>query len=129
MPDKSNQAEVGVIPSCKLTKKGDSLSGTIGRCGNFISKHSDDRIDLVLLAGTNDLANRNVSPEDLIKELDESITDLTAFSNLHEIFPCQLPPRFDNHIVNSKVSLYNELQKGRFLDTEEFITVVDSVPA
>ena len=41
-----------------------------------------NHIDLVLPAGTNDLANRNVSPEDLIKELDESITDFTAFSNV-----------------------------------------------
>ena len=44
-----------------ISAKGKSLSGH----RNFISKHSDDHIDLVLLAGTNDLANRNVSPEDL----------------------------------------------------------------
>ena len=47
--------------------KGDRLSGAITRCGNFLSKHTDEHIDLVLLAGTNDLASRNVSPDELIK--------------------------------------------------------------
>ena len=47
--------------------KGDRLSGTITHCGNFLSKNTDEHIDLVLLAGTNDLASRNVSPDELIK--------------------------------------------------------------
>ena len=66
---KPNKLKVGNIPSVKLTKKGDKLSGTIGRCGNFLSKHADEHIDLVLAAGTNDLASRHVSPEELIKNL------------------------------------------------------------
>ena len=66
---KPNKLKVGDIPSVKLTKNGDRLSGTIGRCRNFLSKHVDEHIDLVLLAGTNDLASRHVSPEDLIKNL------------------------------------------------------------
>ena len=34
---KQNKLKVGDIPSVKLTKKGDRLSGTIGRCRNFLS--------------------------------------------------------------------------------------------
>ena len=85
--------------------KGDRLSGTITRCRHFLSKHTGAHIDLVLLAGTNDLASRNVSRDELIKKLYESISELTAFQNLHQIFICQLPPRFDFHNVNSKVRL------------------------
>ena len=69
---KPNKLKVGDIPSVKLTKKGDRLSGTIGRCRNFLSKHADERIDLVLLAGTNDLTSRHVSPEDLKKKLEKT---------------------------------------------------------
>ena len=112
-----------------LWKKGDRLSGTITRCRNFSSKHPGEHIDLVLLADTNDLASRNVSPDELIKKLDESISKLTAFQNLHHIFICQLPPRFDFHNVNSKVIRCNELLLERFADTDEFVTVLDSVPA
>ena len=68
---KPNKLKVGDIPSIKLTRKRDRLSGTSGRCRNFLSKHAD--IDLVLLAGKNDLASRHVAPEDLIENLDESI--------------------------------------------------------
>ena len=117
------------IPSEKLVKKGDRLSGTITRCGNYLSKHTDEHIDPVLLAGTNDLASRNVSPDELIKRLDESISELTAFQNLHHIFICQLPLGFDFHNVNSKVIRFNELLLERFPDTEEFVTVLDPVPA
>ena len=126
---KPNKFKVGDIPSVKLTKKGDTLSGTIGRCGNFLSKHADERIDLVLLAGTNDLASRHVSPEDLMKKLDESINELTEFHNLHHIFLCQLPPRFDFHNINAKVTCVNGLLIERFAGTEEFVTVLESVPA
>ena len=81
------------------------------------------------MASTNDLASRNVSPDELIKKLDESISELTTFKNLHHIFICQLPPRFDFHNVNSKVIRFNELLLERFADTEEFVAVLDPVPA
>ena len=77
---KPNKLKVGDIPSVKLTEKGDRLSGTIGRCRNFLSKQADEHIDLVLLAGTNDLASRHLSPEELIKKkLDESINEVQNF--------------------------------------------------
>ena len=124
---KPNKLKVGNIPLVKLTKKEDRLSSTIGRCRNFLSKHADEHIDLVLVAGTNGLASHHVSPEELIKKLDESINELTEFNNLHHIFLCQLPPRFEVH--NAKVTCFNELLMERFADTEEFVTVLDAVPA
>ena len=86
----TRKLKVDDIPSEKLVKKGDRLSGTITHCGNFLSKDTGKHIDLVLLAGTNDLASRNVSPDELIKKLDESISELTAFQNLHHIFICHV---------------------------------------
>ena len=95
---------------------------------NYIGRHGNDHIDLVLLAGTNDLANRKTSPEELIEELDKQITELKGFNNLGHIFLCKIPHRFDFHVVNSKVIKFNELLHERFSDTEEFITVINTLP-
>ena len=106
----TRQLKVDDIPSEKLVKKGDRLSGTITHCRNFLSKHTGEHIDLVLLANTDDLASRSVSPDELIKKLDESISELTAFQDLHHFFICQLPPRFDFRNVNSKATRFNYLK-------------------
>ena len=60
---------VNNIRSVKLTKRGDNLSGTVSRLTRYISKHSNAHLDIVLMAGTNDLFKCDVTPEDLIKEL------------------------------------------------------------
>ena len=70
-----HKMKVNNISTVKLTKKGDTINGSIARCMNFVGKHSDQLIDVVLLAGTNDLAIRGVSPDDLIDKLDKSLTD------------------------------------------------------
>ena len=69
--------KVNNIPSIRLTKRGDNLSGTVSCFSAYISKHNNQQLDIVLLAGTNDLSKHDISPEDLIKELDESL-------NLHD---------------------------------------------
>ena len=79
------------------------------------------------MAGTNDLSKRDVTPEVLIKELDDSITVIKRFSNFGQIFLCKVPQRFDHHNINTKVCLFNELLPERFLDAEDFLTVVDTV--
>ena len=117
--------KVANIPTVKLTKRGDSLAGTVSRSRNFISKHVKEQLDIVILAGTNDLTGRDVSPESLIEELDSSITELKQFSNLDNVFICKIPARLDRSLINRKVALYNELQ--RFSDTEEYISVIDTV--
>ena len=94
---------VNGITSVKFTKKGDSLVGSINWAKNYISRHSNNHIDLVLLAGTNDLASRNANPELLIKTLDYQITELKGFNNLGHIFVCKIPHRFNSHPVNSEV--------------------------
>ena len=99
----ANKMSVNGISCQKLTKKGDNLDGSVYRSKQYISKHVNDHIDLVLLAGTNDLSNRSVSPEDLIDKLDEYISELKGFSKLGHIFFCQIPNRFDFYAVNSKI--------------------------
>ena len=118
--------KVANIPTVKLTKKGDSLAGTVSRSRNFISKHVKEQLDIVILAGTNDLTRRDVSPESLIEELDSSITELKQFSNLDNVFICKIPARLDRSLINRKVALYNELLVERFSDTEEYISVIDT---
>ena len=66
----------------------------------------------MLLAGTDDLASHNVSPELLIKTLDDQITEMKGFITLGHIFLCKIPHRFDECLS----------------DTEEFLTVVDTIP-
>ena len=83
----------------------------------------------MLLAGTNDLASHNANPELLIKTLDDQITELKGFNNLGHIFLCKIPHRFDPHVVNSEVVRFNKLLHERFSDTEEFLTVVDTIPS
>ena len=119
--------EVSDIPSVKLTKRGDNLSGTISRCINYASKHSSETLDVVLLAGTNDISNRSVSPEKLINTLDSSLKELKQFNNVHHVFLCKIPPRFDFHKVNIKVNQYNNILSERFSDSEH-ISVIDTIP-
>ena len=47
--------------------------------------------------------------------------------NVGQIFLCKIPQIFDHHNINTKVCLFNELLAERFLDTEDFLTVVDTV--
>ena len=100
--------KVSDIHSVKLTKRGDNLTGSLSRCRNYVAKHSDEIPDVVLLAGTNDLSNKNSCPEDLIN-LDSALTDLTHFSNVQHVFICKIPPRLDFHNINNKVSEFNSL--------------------
>ena len=122
-----SKMKVSDIPSVKLTKRGDNLSGTISRCINYASKHNSETLDVVLLAGTNDLSNRSVSPEKLINTLDSSLKELKQFNNVHHIFLCKIPPRFDFHNVNIKVNQYNNILSERFSDSE-YISVIDTIP-
>ena len=78
----SRRMMVNKILSVKLTKRGDSLSGTVSRLTTFISKHSNVHLDIILVAGMNDLSKRDVTPEVLIKELYDSITVIKRFSNV-----------------------------------------------
>ena len=124
----ANKMSVNGISCQNLTKKGDSLGGSVYRSKQYISKLGNEHIDLVLLTGTNDLSNRSVSTEDLTDKLDEYISELNGFSNIDYIFLCQIPNRFDFHAVNSKVLRLNELLSERYSDTEDFITVISSIP-
>ena len=71
------------------------------RSKKYISKHGNEHIDLVLLAGTKDLSNRSVSPEDLICNLDKYISELKGFSNLGHIFLC----RFQTELISMLLTL------------------------
>ena len=119
----ASKMKVCDTPSVRLTKKGNSLAGSVARVKDYISRL---KADLVLLAGTNDLSSRSVSPEFLISSLENSITKLKEFANLQQIFICKIPPRFDFHNVNSKVTRYNVLLEERFPDSD-FVHVLDTV--
>ena len=122
----ASKMKVCDTPSVRLTKKGDSLAGTVARVKDYISRHQNVKADLVLLAGTNDLSSHSVSPEILFSSLENSIAELKEFSNLQQIFICKIPPRFDFHNVNSKVTRYNVLLEEHFPDSD-FVHVLDTV--
>ena len=123
----SRKMKVNNIPSIRLTKRGDNLFGSVSHLSAYIGKHNNQQLDIVLLAGTKDLSKRDVSLEDLMKEVDGSITKLKQFLNVGQIFLCKIPPRFDHHNINMKVCLFDELLAEHFLDTEDFLMVVDTV--
>ena len=126
-----NKMKVGNIRAVKLTKRGDTLSNSISRCRNFASRHSDRLLDVhvVLLAATNDLSDRRITPEKLIDKLDASLTELRQFPNVNKIFICRIPARCDFQSVNHKVSQFNQLLFERFNDTEEFLNVIETIPS
>ena len=104
-----SKMNVGNIESIKLTERGDNLEGTFHRTRNFVSRRAKTDFDIVVLAGTNDLSKRSVSPQSLIDKLKELMDDIKSFNNVHRIFICKIPPRSDHHRINSKVSHYNSL--------------------
>ena len=53
---------------------------------------------------------------------------MKCFDNVQHVLLCKIPSRFDSHNINSKVSRFNELLVERYLDTEEWITVIDTIP-
>ena len=113
-----NKMKVGNIPAVKLAKRGDTLSNAISRCRNFASRHSDRLLNVVLLAGTNDLSDRRITPEKLIDKLDASLPELKQFSNVNQIFICKIPARFDFQSINHKAGQFDQLLFERFSDTE-----------
>ena len=102
------------IKAKKLTKPGGTLDGTFARIKDYASKHSDVQLEVVVLAGTNDLNRRNVTPQSLIDQLVDHIAILKEFCNAKNIFICKITPRCDQHVINSKVSEYNELLDEHF---------------
>ena len=118
---------VSNVHSVKLAKRGDNLTGSMSRCRNYVAKHNDVILDVVLLAGTNDLSYKHSCPKDLINDLDSALTDLTHFSNVQHVFIFKIPPRLDFHNINNKVSEFNSLLSERFSDTEEHISVADTI--
>ena len=98
---------VELIKAKKLTKPGDTLNGTFARIKDYASKHSDVQLEVVVLARTNDLNRRNVTPQSLIDQFVDHIAVFKEFCNVKNIFVCKITPRCDRHVTNSKVSEYN----------------------
>ena len=66
-------------PSVRLTKKGDSLAGTVARVKDYISRHQIVNTDLVLLAGMNDLSGHSVSQKFLSQAFKTPLLSLKNF--------------------------------------------------
>ena len=113
------------IKAKKFTKPGDTLNGT--RIKDYASKHSDVQLEVVVLAGTNDLNRRNVAPQSLIDQLVDHIAVLKEFCNVKNIFVCKITPRCDRHVMNSKVSECNELLDEHF-SNQDSLTVLPTIP-
>ena len=82
---------------------------------------------MVVLAGTNDLNRRNVTPQSLIDQLVDHIAVLKEFCNVKNIFVCKISPHCDRHVKNSKVSEYNKLLDEHFL-SQDSLTVLSTIP-
>ena len=118
-----NEMCVEQIKTKKLTKPGDTLNGTFARIKDYASKHSDVQLEVVVLAGTNGLNRRNVTPQSLIDQLVDHIAVLKEFCNVKNIFVCKISPRCDRHVINSKISEYNKLLDEHF-SNQDSLTVL-----
>ena len=123
----ANKMCVEQIKVKKLTKPGDTLNGTFSRIKDYASKHSDVQLEMVVLAGTNDLNRRNVTPQSLIDQLVDHIAVLKKFCSVKNIFVCKITPRCDRHVRNSKVSEYNKLLDEHF-SSQDSLTVLPTIP-
>ena len=92
--------KVGNLSAVKLTKRGDTLKGTVERVQSFVHKHNSISFTVVLLAGTNDSKRSDVSPSSLIDELSGHIDTLKDIGNIDNIFVCKIPPRLDSSKIN-----------------------------
>ena len=95
--------KVGNLLTVKLTKRGDTLKGTVERVKSFVRKHNSISFTVVLLAGTDDLKRSDVNPSSLIDELCGHIDTLNDIGNIDIIFVCKIPPRLDSSKINNKV--------------------------
>ena len=70
------------IKAKKHTKPGITLNGAFARVKDYASKYSDVQLEVVVLAGTNDLNRRNVTTQSLIDQLVDHIAVLKEFCNI-----------------------------------------------
>ena len=80
-----------------------------------------------MLAGTNDLSKRSVSPQSLIDKVKELTDDIKSFNNVRKVFICKIPLRSDHHRINSKVSHYNSLLVETLSNVDN-VTIVETIP-
>ena len=114
------------IKAKKCTKPSNTLNGTFARIKDYASKQSDAQLEVVVLAGTNDLNRRNVTPQCLIDQLVDHIAVLREFCSVKNIFICKITPHCDRHVINSKVSECNGLIDEHF-SNQDSLTVLPTI--
>ena len=109
----SARLSVDNLKAIKLAKCGNTVEGTCDRAVDFLSQNSKGRVlyqveGVVLMAGTNNLRNKKVTPESLFETLCNSIDKIrTVYDG--KLFICKIPPRLDLAFVDSKIARYNDL--------------------
>ena len=97
------------IRAIKQAKSLDTVKGVCERTRTFVQ--GNDKYDIesiVILAGTNDLLPKNVTPESLILQLRSQIQKLQVIYD-GCLFICKVTPRIDIEFVNRKLTVLNEL--------------------
>ena len=113
------------MKAVKLAKSGDTFEGVCQRALDFI-KDQNDVEAVVILAGTNNLSNKNCTPEDLLDIVLKSVKDLTEnFSG--KVFICKVPPRIDLYNVDSKINRFNDLLSISELSKHKNIILVETI--
>ena len=109
----SARLSVDHLKAIKLAKSGDTVEGACDRAVDFLSQNGKGRVlyqveGVVLMAGTNNLRNKKVTPESLFETLCNSIDKIrTVYDG--KLFLCKIPPRLDLAFVDSKIARYNDL--------------------
>ena len=98
-------------------------------CKTYVAKHSDAILDVILLAGTKVFQIKTLAMKIWLMIL------IVHWLTLHNIEMSKTFPsaRFLLvltwlHNINNKVSEFNSLLSERFSDTEEHISVADTIP-
>ena len=109
----SARLSVDNLKAIKLAKSGDTVEGACDRAVDFLLQNGKGRVlyqvkGVVLMASTNNLRNKKVTPESLFETLCNSIDKMrTVYDG--KLFICKIPPRFDLAFMDSKIVHYNNL--------------------
>ena len=94
--------KVQTIRAIKQVKSGDTVKGICKRMRKFVQ--GNDKYDIesiVILAGTNDLRHKNVTPESLIFQLRSEIQKLQLIYD-GRLFICKITPHIDIEFLIEK---------------------------
>ena len=115
------------VQNIRPIKQPKSVKGVSERTRKFVQ--GNDKYDIesiVILAGTNDLRHKNVTPESLIFQLRFEIQKLQVIYD-GRLFICKITKRIDIEFVDRKITMFNELLENE-ISHSFTVDLIETIP-